>query len=110
MKGEHHEKMAEEVRRIAATFLEMEANNTSLITVTHVGITADSKQATVYITVFPESKEADTLNFVKRKRKELREYASKHLKVGRIPFLEVELDLGEKNRQKIDALLREADK
>ncbi len=102
--------MTEELRKLSATFIEGEANNTSLITVTNAMLTPDSKTAFIYVTVFPESKEVETLNFLKRKRKELRKYIVQNLKIGHSPFIDIELDLGEKNRQRIDTLLREANK
>jgi ribosome-binding factor A len=37
---------------------------------------------------------------------ELRKYISKNLKINPIPYLDVEIDEGEKNRQKIDELLK----
>ena len=44
--------------------------------------------------------------FIKRNLGELRKYISKNLKINPVPFLDVEIDEGEKNRQKIDDLLK----
>lgn len=101
------DKVKEELKHLAATFIAAESNKTSLITVTDCDITPDLKQAKVYVTVMPEDKEADTLNFLKRQRKSLREYVKVRTKMRVLPFFEIEIDMGEKHRQRIDDLLRE---
>ncbi len=98
------EKVSELLRELSAEFLERESNRESLITVTHATVSSDLKRATVYITVLPEEKEAAALDFAKRKRKELREFVKERIKFRVLPFLEVEIDKGQKLQQKIDGL------
>jgi len=98
--------MANLIKELSAVFLERESNLTSLLTVTSASISPDLKNATILITVLPEEKENEALEFAKRKRRELREYLRENLKTKNIPFLDIALDRGEKNRQKIDELLR----
>lgn len=100
------QKVAKEIKELAAQFLGRENNKTSLITVTSATCSPDLKRATIFITVLPSSKEENALNFAKRKLGELREFLKKNMPVKIIPFLDVKIDLGEKNRQKIDELLR----
>ena len=100
------EKVANLIKELSAVFLERESNLTSLLTVTSASISPDLKNATILITVLPEEKENEALEFAKRKRRELREYLRENLKTKNIPFLDIALDHGEKNRQKIDELLR----
>lgn len=102
-----NEKIAQYVKELAAQFLARENNRTSLITVTSCNTSPDMKRATIFITVLPESKEHDALDFAKRKRADLRDYLKKNMEVKTIPFIDIEIDRGEKNRQKIDELLRE---
>jgi len=104
---DRNDKVANAIKELAALFLERENNRTSLITVISATVSPDLKRATIFITVLPTSKEADALNFVKRQLKDLREFLKKNLPIKIIPFLDVAIDLGEKNRQKIDELLRE---
>jgi ribosome-binding factor A len=104
------EKVKEQIKHMAANFISEVGNKTSLITVTDCDITPDLKQATIYLTVLPEEKELDTLNFLKRQRSEMRDYVKERMKTHTIPFMEVEIDKGEKHRQKIDELLRENNK
>ena len=104
---QRNEKVANQIKELAAQFLERENDRTSLITVISCTVSPDLKRATIFITVFPSSKEAGALNFVKRKLGELRELLKKNMLIKTIPFLDAEIDQGEKNRQKIDELLRE---
>lgn len=101
------DRIANQIKELAAQFLGRENNRTSLITITSVTISPDLKQAMIFITVFPDAKEKSALQFVKRKRKELREFLKKNMSIKIIPFLNAAIDQGEKNRQKIDELLRE---
>lgn len=104
---ERKEQMKEILKELTATFLARESNNTSLITVTDANISPDFKNATVFITVMPTNKEEEVLNFTKRQGKHLREYLKKNMHIKIIPFITVAIDKGEKNRQRIDELLRE---
>lgn len=99
------EKVANLIKELTAQFLVRENNNTSLITVIHATCSPDLKRATIFITVLPDKKENEALEFAKRKRGELREYLKKNMRTKVIPFLDIEIDKGEKNRQKIDELL-----
>jgi ribosome-binding factor A len=99
------EKIAERIRELAATYIEREAQPTSMITVTRVLLTPDNKQATIMVTVLPREKENAAYGFIKRNLGDLRKYITKELRINPIPFLDIKIDEGEKNRQKIDELL-----
>jgi ribosome-binding factor A len=103
---ERNEKISNLIKELSANFLERENNHTSLITVTSCNVSPDLKKATVFITVLPDEKEHNALLFAKRKRGELRAYFKKQMTTKVIPFIDIEIDKGEKNRQKIDELLR----
>ena len=103
---ERNEKIANHIKELAAQFLSRENNRTSLITVTSCTVSPDMKKSTIFITVLPNTKEDNVLNFIKRNLGELREFVKKNMSTKIIPFLDVEIDKGEKNRQKIDELLR----
>ncbi len=98
------EKLPQELQHLAAEFLERESNRTSLITVTRAVLSENKKYVTIFITVFPTDKEEAALEFVKRQRTEFIAYINKHSKIGRLPTITFEIDLGEKNRQRIDEL------
>lgn len=99
----------EEIRELASKFLlEASTSKASLITVTDVILSPDRKYATIYFTTLPEDREKDALNFAKRNRKEFKEFIKKNSLIGRIPFVDFEIDFGERNRQNIDKLSEEA--
>ena len=98
------EKVSENIKHLAAEFLQKESSGGSLITVTNTDISKDLKKATIFITVFPESSEKSALDFAKRKRSDIRNYIRAKLKMKTLPFLDFDIDKGEKNRQRIDEL------
>lgn len=101
-----NDKVANHIKKLTAEFLAKENNRTSLVTVTSATCSPDLKKATIFITVLPTSKEKTALEFAKRKRPEIRDYFKKNMEVKNIPFIDIKIDEGEKNRQKIDELLR----
>ncbi len=103
---QRNEKVANQIKELAAEFLGRENNRTSLITVISCNTSPDLKKATIFITVLPNSKEHDALEFAKRKRAEIRDFLKGKMNTKIIPFLDIQIDQGEKNRQKIDELLR----
>lgn len=105
--SERNEKVANSIKELSAQFLGRENNKTSMITVISANVSPDLKKATIFVTVLPASKEDMALNFIKRNLGDLREFLKKNLPIKIIPFLDVKIDQGEKNRQKIDELLRE---
>ncbi len=101
------QKIEEQVKEVAARVIERESNKTALITVNRVELFDKARRATIYITVMPEAGEESALNFLKRKRVDIRDEVKKYLKIRTIPFLDVEIDLGEKASRRIDELLKE---
>ncbi|OGJ07302.1 hypothetical protein A3I95_00560 [Candidatus Nomurabacteria bacterium RIFCSPLOWO2_02_FULL_44_12] len=104
--AERTNRVAELIREFAAKFLARVDNHTSLITVTSASASPDLKRATIFITVMPEEKEEAVLEFVRRQRSELRGVLKKSMGIKTTPFVDFAIDKGEKNRQKIDELLR----
>ena len=104
--SERNEKMANLIKELSAQFLNRENNKTSLITITSCSTSPDMKRTTIFVTVLPDSKEHDALEFLKRKRGNLRDFLKKNINVKTIPFLDIQIDKGEKSRQRIDELLR----
>lgn len=101
------ERLKEGIREFSAKYLNEESNKSSLVTVTHVELYDRARRATIYITVLPEEKEEEALSFARRKRTELRGKILKELDIAHPPFLEIDIDRGEKNRQRIDELSSE---
>ncbi|MFZ2522459.1 MAG: ribosome-binding factor A [Minisyncoccia bacterium] len=102
-----NQRLSEILRDLGARFLLLNGNKSSLLTVTKLELTRDGKNATIFFTVFPNSFEKTALEFAKRKRSDFREFVKENSKLGHLPQFDFEIDLGEKNRQKIDGLLNE---
>lgn len=109
IKPESHrkEKVTGELQKIISSSIQEFSNRRSLITVTRCNISPDFKNATIFVTVLPEGHEENALAFLKRRRDEIRDTVKKKFKGKRLPFLAFEIDNGEKNRQRIDELLRD---
>jgi len=98
------DKWTELIKRLSATYIERESNHDALISVTRVILTERLGHAIIYISVLPESKEQASLYFFTRNLRDLRIYIKKHAPGRVLPHLSVEIDLGEKNRQRIDQI------
>jgi ribosome-binding factor A len=101
-----HEKICGMLAELTAKFLQAETDHSALITVTNCIITPDLKQATLFIGVFPEDKEANFLEFIKKEGKDLRHFLSQKLRMRVVPRLTFQIDRGEAARTRIDQLLR----
>lgn len=99
------EKLPELISHLAAEFIALESNRTSLITITGCKLSTDGKRTTILYTVLPENQEQAAKDFISRRRLDFKHYIQDKSRIGRIPHLNFMLDAGEKNRQKIDFLL-----
>lgn len=104
---QRQEKVVELLRKLVSEFLAHESNRTSLITVTRVDIAPNFRRATIYVSVYPTEKAPPALNFLLRRRSDLRDYIKEKSRLKILPVLTIELDRGEENRQRVDDLLNE---
>lgn len=98
--------LPEILAHLAADFIVRQASKQSLITVTRAEVAEDHKHATMFVSVLPESAEVAALAFLKRERSAFRDYVKAKSALQHIPTFDFELDIGEKNRQRIDELTR----
>lgn len=98
------QKVKEILRELAADFFSRESNRLSLITITDVELMSRGGRAIILMTVLPESMEQDAVEFAHRRLSDFREYVKAKSRIARIPFFEVRIDSGEKNRQRIDEI------
>ena len=100
-------RVTELVREKVATFIQEEANSDHLITVTNVNVSPDLRNATIFITTIPDGREQDALVFLKRHGKEIRKKLMKATHIKIVPFLDFQVDAGERHRQHIDEIVNE---
>lgn len=97
-------KLSEMIRELAADFFSRESNRQSLITITNVEILSKGSRARILMTVLPEHKEEAALDFAHRQLTDFKRYVMEHSRIGHVPYFEVAIDKGEKNRQRLDEL------
>ena len=98
------EKIKELIRELAAQYFSRESNRTSLITITDVELLSRGSRAKILFTVLPVTQEAAALDFMTRQLSGLREFVQENARMMRVPFFDVAIDKGEKNRQHIDEI------
>ncbi len=106
---ERDEKIREAIRREASSYISRESNRTSLVTVTNVILSPDKKRATILVTVLPDTKNKEALDFLKRLRGDLFSHLEKSRAVPRPPFIDFAIDKGEINRQHIEDISNSLD-
>lgn len=104
--SERTEKTREILLKYAGLYIAEEAHRDALITPTNVALGSDLRQATIFISVFPEEFEESALGFLRRHRNKFRSFLKKKTRLNMLPFITFELDGGEKNRQRIDEIVR----
>ena len=100
-------KMSGELKKVAGDFFAREASSHTLITVTDVDIAPSLTDCTIYITTIPANKQELALDFARRMRTELTTEIKKKMYLRSLPFVEVKIDEGERNRQRIEEILTE---
>lgn len=103
--NEKHQRASEIIQHVVAEYINVESNRTSLITVTNIDLAPDMSKAAVLVSVYPPEKAKGALDFLNRKRDDVRVHLKKHSRLRRLPKISFAIDEGEKNRQRIDELL-----
>ncbi len=93
------------IQKLASEYIVRESNHTSLITVTKVEVFARGSRADIFFTVLPEHKEEAALDFLQRSKSDFRGYVMEKSRIPRIPMFDFKIDVGEKNRQKVENLI-----
>lgn len=96
------EKKKEILRELAAEFFSRESNRQSMITVTGVELQGKGSRAKILVTVLPADQEEKAVSFMHRQLTEFREHVMARARLMQVPYFEVAIDKGEKNRQRLD--------
>jgi len=91
----------------AARYIAREAGRNTLITPTRTELSKNRKNATVFVSVYPNEETEHALTFLKRHKDLFREDLKKTARLAVLPYITFELDYGERNRQRLDELSRE---
>ena len=101
------EKLNTHLQKVLAEFLREELGVSPLVSVTRVEVARGLRSARVFITVYPEKDAGAVLAVLEKKHGALMRYLTAHTRIKYIPSVSFEIDLGEKNRQRIEELLKE---
>jgi ribosome-binding factor A len=107
--SERQRKINQELTHLLALFINENSNRQSLITITRCLTSPDLSQATAYISVIPEDQEATAEGFLNRRARDAYDFIKSRTQLRRIPRVSFVIDMGEKNRQRIDQILREVE-
>lgn len=101
------EKINSLIQKLAGEFIlkEIKLKNT-LITITRAEISSDIKSLKIFITVYPESGEKTALKELTKNQSEWQKFLASKFKARSLPRSEFLIDEGEKNRQKVEELLK----
>ena len=77
------------------------------MTVTRAEIFDRGRRALIFFTTMPREKEAEALEFAKRRRSDFRKFVMEKKSFGFTPSMDFCIDEGEHNRQRIDELSNE---
>jgi ribosome-binding factor A len=92
---------------LAATYIAREAGRETLITPTRTELSRNRKNATIYVSVYPTDDTDNALTFLARHKDLFREDLKKTSRLAILPYITFALDVGERNRQRLDELSRE---
>jgi ribosome-binding factor A len=100
------EKLASWFSRSGADFIASRFGfKEGLITVSRAEIEPSLTRVKIYFTVYPETKEREILEKLKKAAPDFREYVKNFYRIRRLPIFEFDIDYGEKNRMRIEELL-----
>lgn len=101
------EKINSLIRELASKFIQVNAKiKDGLITITKTEISSNLKNVKIYLTVFPEKKEKEALRILRSVYYDWQKYLASKFKARFLPHSEFLIDEGEKNRQRIEELLK----
>lgn len=100
-------KAAEMIVHLAAQWIAREAGRQTLITPTRADVSPDRKNATIFVSVFPDGEAEHAITFLTRNRDDFRAFLRKEGKWSVLPFVKFEFDYGEQNRQHLDEISKD---
>ncbi|HYF29180.1 MAG TPA: ribosome-binding factor A [Candidatus Paceibacterota bacterium] len=91
----------------AGRYISREAGRNTLITPTRATLAKDGKNATIYVSVFPEGQDEHAIKFLMRHKDLFRNELKKTTRLARLPYIRFEIDAGERARQHLDDISKD---
>lgn len=102
------EKVSSQIQReISNIILKYFSETNIYITVTDVQVTADFKEAKIFISVFQKNKQDEILEKLEKNKIEIRRLLGQRIKLKFLPHLNFVIDTGIEKIQKVEKLLME---
>lgn len=92
-------------RKIAGGFFSEHNPSGQLVTVTKVEASSDLSYLTFFVTVLPETNEADDREKLEKRLPQLREEIGNRIEMRRVPELKIAFDRRESSRKKVEQIL-----
>ena len=93
------------LKDVVSSFIRFEINPAPMVTVMRVEMTNDLRSAKAFISVFPEEKEKEIINLLKKQGKRLKNFIKIKTRLSFLPNVIFEIDRKWKSDQSISELL-----
>lgn len=93
------------LRNLVSSFIKSEIGTRIIVTVMRVETTGDLQRAKIFISIFPEEKEKEIFELLKKKKNELHNYLGSRLKMKFLPIVFFEIDRAVKIERRIEEIL-----
>lgn len=105
------QKLSELLKEVVGKILfrEIDISRENLITISRIETSPDLKNSTIYITVFPESKEEEVINQIQKQIYFIQKILNRTLRTKPVPKLRFEIDKLVKAQQKVYETLEKLD-
>jgi ribosome-binding factor A len=93
------------LRNLASSFIRTEIGTGAIVTVMRVETTGNLQQAKIFISIFPEEKEKEIFELLKKKSFQLHRFFKSQLRMKFLPIVFFEIDRAAKIERKIEEIL-----
>lgn len=100
------EKIASLLKKIISEFILRLGLKDIFVTITRLELSGDLKNCKIFISVYPEEGEAQVFSKLRSEMKNLIAHVKEKTELKFLPRFEFKVDEGEKNRQKIEEILK----
>lgn len=104
---DHKKQRSEHIAHLAAQFINRESNRTSLITVTRAELSDKGTTCAIFVSILPAKEEENAMIFLMRMAGELKHFIMEHGGMQHVPHITFLVDVGEKNRQRIEDISKD---
>ncbi len=106
MQNDRQKKMMSALQKETAIFLQNNALNKSIVSVTDLSLSSDRKHATILLSVYPDTMEKEEIKWANQNIDKLYVHLKKKIRAQKVPILLIKVDMGEKKRMELDEILR----